>query len=48
MENVIVSPHIAGFGARFWQDTVDLFARNFERWRKGAPLENVVDKRLGY
>jgi phosphoglycerate dehydrogenase-like enzyme len=48
MENVIVSPHIAGFGARFWQDTVDLFARNFERWRKGEPLENIVDKRLGY
>ncbi|MEX2272971.1 MAG: D-2-hydroxyacid dehydrogenase [Vicinamibacterales bacterium] len=48
MENVIVSPHIAGFGARFWEDTVELFARNFERWRKDEPLENVVDKRAGY
>lgn len=48
MENVIVSPHVAGFGADFWQSVVDLFARNLERWRSGQPLENVVDKRLGY
>lgn len=47
-ENVIVSPHVAGFGADFWQSVVDLFARNLERWRGGQPLENVVDKRLGY
>lgn len=48
MENVIVSPHVAGFGANFWQSVVELFARNLERWRAGLPLENVVDKRLGY
>jgi len=48
MENVIVSPHVAGFGANFWQSVVDLFARNLDRWRAGQPLENVVDKRLGY
>ncbi|HUF24526.1 MAG TPA: D-2-hydroxyacid dehydrogenase [Vicinamibacterales bacterium] len=48
MENVIVSPHVAGFGADFWQSVVDLFARNLDRWRSGQPLENVVDKRLGY
>jgi phosphoglycerate dehydrogenase-like enzyme len=48
MENVIVSPHVAGFGARFWQSVVDLFASNLERWRRGDPLENVVDKRRGY
>jgi phosphoglycerate dehydrogenase-like enzyme len=48
MENVIISPHVAGFGADFWQSVVDLFALNLERWLKGEPLENVVDKRLGY
>jgi len=48
MENVIVSPHVAGFGANFWQSVVDLFAHNLDRWRAGQPLENVVDKRLGY
>lgn len=48
MENVIVSPHVAGFGADFWQNVVDLFSRNLERWRSGRGLENVVDKRLEY
>jgi len=48
MENVIVTPHVAGFGARFWEGLVDLFAANLERWRAGLPLENMVDKRRGY
>lgn len=48
MENVIITPHVAGFGAGFWERLVDLFARNLDHWRKGEPLENVVDKRRGY
>jgi phosphoglycerate dehydrogenase-like enzyme len=48
MENVIVTPHVAGFGWRFWEGLVDLFAANLERWRAGRPLENVVDKQRGY
>lgn len=48
LENVIVTPHVAGFGPRYWQGLVDLFARNLERWRAGEPLENVVDKHRGY
>jgi len=48
MEAVIVTPHVSGFGARFWEGLVELFARNLERWRRGEPLENVVDKRHGY
>ncbi len=48
MDNVLVTPHIAGFGARFWENTVELFARNLEHWRRGEPLENVVDKQRGY
>lgn len=48
MENVIVTPHSAGFGARFWEGLVELFAANLERWRAGLPLENVVDKQRGY
>ena len=43
-----VTPHTSGFGPGFWEGLVDLFARNLERWRNGEPLENVVDKRLGY
>ena len=48
MENVIITPHVAGFGPRYWEGLVDLFGRNLERWRRGEPLENVVDKRRGY
>lgn len=48
MENVLITPHIAGFGARFWEGIVELFARNLERWRKDEPLKNVVDKHRGY
>lgn len=48
MDNVIITPHVAGFGHGFWEAMVDLFARNLERWLTGDPLENVVDKRRGY
>ena len=48
MENVIITPHVAGFGAGFWEGVVELFARNLERWQQGLPLENLVDKKRGY
>lgn len=48
MDNVIITPHVAGFNAQYWEGLVDLFARNLERWRAGQPLENVVDKNRGY
>ena len=48
MENVLVSPHMSGDVAG-WQETlVEVFAANFQRWRDGAALHNVVDKQLGY
>lgn len=48
LPGVVVTPHNAGDFVG-WQDTlVDAFADNFRRWRAGLPLENVVDKRLGY
>lgn len=48
MPQVIVTPHVSGFGPRFWERTCELFARNLHRWLEGEPLENVVDKRAGY
>lgn len=48
MDNVIITPHVAGFGHGFWEAMVGLFSRNLEGWLKGEPLENVVDKRRGY
>jgi phosphoglycerate dehydrogenase-like enzyme len=48
MPQVIVTPHVSGFGPRFWERTCEMFARNLHRWRNGQPLENVVDKHAGY
>ncbi|MDQ3069414.1 MAG: D-2-hydroxyacid dehydrogenase, partial [Acidobacteriota bacterium] len=48
MDGVILTPHVAGFGVDFWEGLVDLFSRNLERWQRGEPLENVVDKQRGY
>lgn len=46
--NVLISPHMSGDFVG-WLDTLaHLFIDNFRRWRAGEPLENVVDKNLGY
>jgi phosphoglycerate dehydrogenase-like enzyme len=48
MPNVIVSPHIGGDVAGTPAAFTAVFLANLERYMAGAPLENVVDKRLGY
>jgi len=48
MRNVILTPHISGLGARYWERAVDQFARNLRAFQRSEPLENVVDKRMGY
>ena len=46
--NVIVSPHMSG-DARGWDRALtDLFLAQLTRFRAGQPLENVVDKTLGF
>ncbi len=48
LPNVIVSPHISGDFAGWREAVVELFLANLARYLTGQPLENVVDKRLGY
>jgi phosphoglycerate dehydrogenase-like enzyme len=48
MPQVIVSPHVSGFGPRYGERASDLFGRNLRRYLAGEPLLNVVDKRAGY
>jgi phosphoglycerate dehydrogenase-like enzyme len=50
MENVLISPHCTD-----WTEqpaaldlTMQCFIENFHRYRRGEPLENIVDKRAGY
>jgi phosphoglycerate dehydrogenase-like enzyme len=48
MENVLVSPHTADH-TRDWIDVaMRFFLLQYEHFVKGEPLENVVNKRLGY
>ena len=50
MDNVLVSPHSADntIAPDSLQLTLDFFMQNFERYRNGEPLDNIVDKREGY
>ncbi len=48
MENVIVSPHMSGDVRESVNDLVAQFVDNLGRFRRGEPLNNVVDKSRGY
>jgi phosphoglycerate dehydrogenase-like enzyme len=48
LENVLLSPHTADRSPQSRSGAVEFFIENFERFRKGEPLENVVDKHAGY
>lgn len=49
LPNVLHTPHVSGVSPRlFWVRLTDLFLDNWRRWRDGAPLRNLVDKRVGY
>jgi phosphoglycerate dehydrogenase-like enzyme len=48
MPNVIISPHIGGDEAATPRAFAETFLANLRRYLAGEPLENVVDKRLGF
>jgi phosphoglycerate dehydrogenase-like enzyme len=50
MDNVLISPHCTDHtDDPDWLDlSMQLFVDNFHRYQKGDPLENVVDKGIGY
>lgn len=48
MENVLISPHSADALLESRERAIQFFVENFERFRKGEPLENVVDKNAGF
>jgi len=43
LENVILSPHVAGAGGDNTRRFVELFADNLERYRAGGALRNRID-----
>jgi phosphoglycerate dehydrogenase-like enzyme len=48
LENVLLSPHCADQTTTWLQDATRAFLENLERFRRGEPLLNVVDKARGY
>ncbi len=47
-DDVILTPHIAGRSDGFSERRIGLFRENIERFVRGQPLRNVVDKQRGY
>lgn len=48
LDNVLLSPHTADHTRTWLLDASGIFLRNLERYRRGEPLLNRVDKTRGY
>jgi phosphoglycerate dehydrogenase-like enzyme len=47
--DVLLTPHVSATSPRrFWDRLLALFLDNWDRWRRDAPLRNVVDPAAGY
>jgi phosphoglycerate dehydrogenase-like enzyme len=48
LENVIITPHMCGDTEDYLDDLGKLFVENLKRYCNGEPLDNIVDKSLGF
>lgn len=48
LPNVIITPRIAGITSQKWPAVLPVFKENLRRFIAGEPLNNLVDKELGY
>jgi phosphoglycerate dehydrogenase-like enzyme len=48
MDNVIITAHYSGETPHYDERAFHIFMDNLERYSKGAPMKNVVDKKRGY
>ena len=48
LPNVIITPRIAGIPGQKWPVLLPVFKENLRRFVAGEPLNNLVDKELGY
>jgi phosphoglycerate dehydrogenase-like enzyme len=48
LENLLLSPHCADNTPDWMDQAMRFFLAQFERFRTGEPLRNVVDKKMGY
>ncbi|MEO8612621.1 MAG: D-2-hydroxyacid dehydrogenase [Chloroflexota bacterium] len=48
LDNVILTPHIAGNSVRYHEKAAALFAENLQRYLEKRPLLNRIDRKRGY
>lgn len=48
LENVIITPHVAGSRRDYFKKVGEIFRINLNRYLNGKPLLNLLDKKLGY
>jgi D-2-hydroxyacid dehydrogenase (NADP+) len=48
LPNVVISPHVSGVRPDHWDEVMDLFTENLQRFQRGEPLLNLVDVQAGY
>jgi len=48
LDNVILTPHVAGLTPHYFERAAALFAENVDRFLSGQPLRNVYDPARGY
>ena len=48
LDNFLLSPHSADHVVGWADSAMNQFIENYERYRSGQPLENLVDKKAGY
>jgi phosphoglycerate dehydrogenase-like enzyme len=46
--NVILTPHTSGFRRGHWDEVIDLFGDNLDRWLRNEPLKFRIEPELGY
>ncbi len=48
MENVIITPHIAGWSNDYWNKQIKLFRDNLKRYERSEEMLNVINLKRGY
>ena len=46
--NLVVSPHMSGDAGGWGSRIIERFAANLDAWRRGRPLDAIVDRSRGY
>jgi phosphoglycerate dehydrogenase-like enzyme len=46
--NIVISPHTSSYYAEYEEDMANQFLANFARFKEHKPLENVIDKDVGF